>query len=235
MLRFSITYDFLKNETLPLDYREGFVKLIKTALNIDHYRNTQDFNLSDIPVCFAIRFNQKPIIENKRIIVGKKIKLFISSPSFILSTLMYNNLLKIKRFSLYDNFIINPIISYQNEYEIRQNTVKLVTLSPIIIRNYQEKNRYVLPNEYDFNESFFNSLDEQWEKYRQNKLESKKNISFKITRYKKVIMSHYGGILLGFTGSLEINAAREILNFFYQSGIGYRRNHGFGFVEADRA
>jgi CRISPR-associated endoribonuclease Cas6 len=45
---------------------------------------------------------------------------------------------------------------------------------------------------------------------------------------------HYGGLLLGFTGNLKMSASSEVLKFFYQSGIGYRRSNGFGMVELDR-
>jgi hypothetical protein len=67
-LRFSVTYDVNGVPELPIDYRAGFVALIKTALGNqkpkkDH--SQRNYEESD-PLCFAIRFDKKPQIKQKK-------------------------------------------------------------------------------------------------------------------------------------------------------------------------
>lgn len=83
--------------------------------------------------------------------------------------------------------------------------------------------------------SMMNALAEQWTKYHKEALdlESNNKIKVEILRFKKVVMTHYGGLVLGFTGNLKLVAAPEVLGFFYRSGLGYRRSSGFGMVEVD--
>ena len=128
----------------------------------------------------------------------------------------------------------NPKISYIKEYNIKRNVIVFVTLSPIIIRHFKKRDRYVLPNEDGFDQSFTNALMEQWSLYNNEDLDLHGGANIEILKFKKVVMTHYGGLVLGFTGVLQFNAEASVLKFFYQSGIGYRRANGFGFVEVDQ-
>jgi CRISPR-associated endoribonuclease Cas6 len=233
-LRFSVTYDINGIPELPIDYRAGFVALIKTArdkqISEIKYKSPENNNKKYNPFCFAIRFDKKPTIKQKKINIGKKIKLYISSASQTEGSSLYNGFLSIKEFSLYGMIITSPLISYIKEHSILQNEVTFVTLSPIIIRHYQKKDRYVLPNEEGFNESFLNAIKEQLSSCNDNYVDLCHTIKFKILKYKKVVMTHYGGLVLGFTGILQIFANSITLKTFYQCGIGYRRAHGFGLL-----
>jgi CRISPR-associated endoribonuclease Cas6 len=229
-LRFSVTYDVIGKTELPLDYRSGFMALIKTALdnNIGYSKNI----FQDEPFCFAIRFDKKPDITNGKLLIGEKLTLYVTSPSSKLLTNIYNGLLSIKKFPLFETEISNPKFSYINEYVINTDQIVFVTLSPIVIRNSVQKNRYITPKDESFNESFYNALNEQWELHNKSQLESQ-NISFELIKYNKVALSHYNSLVLGFTGLLKMRANYKVLNFFYQSGIGYRRSNGFGFVKVE--
>lgn len=233
-MRFSVTYDIAGISELPLDYRAAFVSLIKNALDKVNYQNIQGNTHESIPMCFAIRFDKKPDIRNGKIIIGKNIRLHISSPSHVLGTAIYNGLLSIKEFPVYSTKITNPIASYVKEYNIRRDIVIFATLSPIIIRHHLRREMYVLPNEDGFSQSLNNALSEQWTLYNSDGLDSYGSISIEVLKFKKVVMTHYGGLVLGFTGVLQMNAVPPVLKFFYQAGIGYRRSNGFGFVEVDQ-
>ncbi len=225
-------YDIAGIPELPLDYRAAFVSLLKSTLDKAGYN---DFlgGVDHIPFCFAVRFDKKPDIQNNRMIIGNNIKLFVSSPSLILGTAIYNGLLSIKEFPIYYTRIANPIASYIKEHKIRHNTAVFATLSPIVIRHYQNRERYVLPNEEGFEQSLNTALCEQWALYNDDDLNSHGGARIDLLKFKKVVMTHYGGLVLGFTGVLRLNAASSVLKFFYQAGIGYRRSNGFGFVEVD--
>jgi len=230
-LRFAVTYDICGNAELPLDYRAGFVALIKTAsekTDNQHYLHDDESS----PLCFAIRFDRKPEIRDDKIIIGKNLRLYISSSSLLLGTALYNGLVSIKEFQIYAMQVVNPIASYIKEDVIRHSAVIFATLSPIVIRHYQRRDRYVLPNEEGFAQSLLNGLSEQWKLYNKDDLDIN-DISVDILKFKKVVMTHYGGLVLGFTGVLQMHANPDVLKFFYQAGIGYRRSNGFGFVEVD--
>src|SRR5690348_5241395 len=95
---------------LPLDYRGGFVTLIKSALdkgNSETLIQSGKHIFETTPLCFAIRFDRKPEIKDGRLLIGKNISLYVSTPSFLLGTAIYNGLLSIKKFSLYDTEIKN--------------------------------------------------------------------------------------------------------------------------------
>jgi CRISPR-associated endoribonuclease Cas6 len=229
-LRFSVTYDITGKAELPLDYRSGFMALIKTALdkNIGYSKNV----FQDDPFCFAIRFDKKPDITNGKLLIGEKLTLYVTSTSSKLLTNIYNGLLSIRNFPLFETEISNPNFSYIDEYVINSDEIVFVALSPIVIRNSTYRDKYITPKDENFNESFYNALNEQWELYNKSHLEPQ-NISFELIKYKKVAMSHYSSLVLGFTGLLKMQANYKVLNFFYQSGIGYRRSNGFGFVKVD--
>jgi CRISPR-associated endoribonuclease Cas6 len=233
-MRFSVTYDVAGSLELPIDYRAAFVSLIKNALENANYPKYSKGVVEHVPICFAVRFDRKPEIIGDKIVIGKNIRLYISSPSHVLGTAVYNGLLSINEFPIYHTRIANPIISYVKEYDFRRDLAVFVTLSPIVIRHFQKKDRYVLPNEEGFSQSFNNALEEQWATYNSGNLGLHGSVKVGLLKFKKVVMTHYGGLVLGFTGIIQFNAEPSILKFFYQSGIGYRRTNGFGFVEVDQ-
>ena len=208
--------------------------LIKSALEKSNYKPEVEEIYESPPLCIAIRFDRKPKIADRRIFIGKNIKLFVSSPSLTLVTSIYNGLISIKEFPLYGTKVTNPHASYIKEHAIRQSSIVFATLSPIIIRHRHDKDRYVLPREDGFMESLLNSLSEEWLLYNTTDLKLLGDIKIDLLKFKKVVMTHYGGLVLGFSGLLRMTSPPSILKFFYQSGIGYRRSSGFGFVEVDR-
>jgi CRISPR-associated endoribonuclease Cas6 len=230
-LRFSVTYDVADPQEFPIDYRAGFVSLVKSAL--DKATQTTSQTIETTPLCFAIRFDRKPVIKNKKITVGNNVRLYFSSPSLLLGTTLYNSLLSIKEFPMYATKISNPLTAYIKEESLRRDFAIFATLSPIVIRHHQEREQYLLPNEEGFEQSFQNALAEEWALYNNHKLEEHGEVRTEILKFKKVVMTHYGGFLLGFTGVLRMSAEPQVLQFFYQAGIGYRRSNGFGFVEVD--
>ncbi len=232
-MRFSITYDVSGVRELPLDYRGGFVALIRSALENDRINHTCQDIFESSPMCFAIRFDRKPTIQDRRIFIGNNLRLYFSSQSLTVGTVIYNGLLSITKFGIYSTEISNPLVSYIKEEDIKHSVVTFATLSPIIIRNYKSKDRYILPNEEGFSESLLNAISEQWQIYNNANSDSYPDIEFNILKFKKVVMTHYGGLVLGFTGVFQMSGDPNTLKFFYQCGIGYRRNSGFGFVEVD--
>ena len=223
-------YDIQGEKKFPLDYRSAFMALIKTSLDATTGHEIGMFQKT--PLCIAIRFDKKPEITDRTIKIGNTLKVYISSPDLMLATNIYNGLLKVKEFTMFDCAIGKPKFVYLNEYKFYQRQVKMFyTFSPIVIRNHKDKTKYVTPTDTEFMDSFINALTEQWAMYRDDDIG---DISLNIIKYKKVAMTHYGGLVLGFTGLFTLEADSDVLEFFYKAGIGYRRSNGFGFIEVDR-
>lgn len=204
--------------------------LIKTSLDSTTGHSFGMFQQR--PICIAIRFDKKPEICDGIIKIGETLRLYVSSTDKALATNIYNGLLKIKNFTIFESAVTNPRFVYLNEYKFYQRRAKMFyTLSPVVIRNCHDKSKYVTPSDDNFVESFENGLKDQWHLYHDSKLE---NIKCQIIKYRKTAMTHYGGLVLGFTGLFTLEADPDVLEFFYQAGFGYRRSNGFGFVEADR-
>ena len=204
--------------------------LIKTSLDANIGHTIGMFQKT--PLCLAIRFDKKPEISDNIIKIGNTLKVYISSPDHILATNIYNGLLNIKNFTIFESAIEKPKFVYLNEYRFYQRQVKMFyTLSPIVIRNYKDKTKYVTPTDPEFMDSLKKALTEQWVMYRGDDIGG---FTLNIIKYKKVVMTHYGGLVLGFTGLFTLEADSKVLEFFYKAGIGYRRSNGFGFIEVDR-
>ena len=200
-MRFFVEYDIENSHELPLDYRRCFVNMVKTALEIGSNYNIElsAVEIDRSPLCFAIRFDQRPQISGQKLFIGKNLRLYFSSPSLILGSVLYNGLLDLKQFTVFNTKLTNPRASYIKEDHIAQDTIMLKTLSPIVIRDHRRKERYVLPNEDAFTESFMNALAEQWMRYHEAGLDFENNnpIRVSILRFKKVVMTHYGGLVPG--------------------------------------
>ncbi len=206
------------------------MSLIKTSLdsNIGH-----KFGMfQTTPLCIAIRFDKKPQIKDNMLNIGNYLRLYVTSPDNLLASNIYNGMLDIKNFTVFNLAITKPKFVYLNEYRFYQKQVKMFyTLAPIVIRNHKDKSKYITPTDKEFSASFTNTLEEQWNMYHNSDMG---NVSFRIIKYNKVAMTHYGGLVLGFTGLITLEAEPTVLEFFYKSGIGYRRSNGFGFIEVDR-
>ncbi len=230
LTRFFVQYDILGEKKLPLDYRSTFMHLVKTSLDSTIGHEIGMFQKT--PLCLAIRFDKRPEITNSMIKIGNTLKVYISSPDHVLATNIYNGLLKVKEYTIFDCAISKPRFVYLNEYKFYQRQVKMFyTFSPIVIRNHKDKTKYVTPTDIEFMDSFANALTEQWAMYRDGDIG---RFTLNIIKYKKVAMTHYGGLVLGFTGLFTLEADSDVLEFFYKAGIGYRRSNGFGFIEVDK-
>lgn len=230
MVRFFVQYEIQGAKQFPLDYRSAFMALIKTSLDTNMGHEIGMFQKT--PLCLAVRFDKKPEILQKIIHVGDTLRMYVSSPDRILATNLYNGLLKLKTFTVFNSALSKPRFVHLNEYKFNKRQTKLFyTLSPIIIRNYKDKNKYVTPTDPDFMKSLECALLEQWNLYRDDDIG---DISCKLIKYKKTAMTHYGGLVLGFTGLFTLDADAKVLEFFYNAGMGYRRSNGFGFIEVDR-
>ena len=121
LTRFFAQYEICGEHTLPLDYRSAFMGFIKTVLDSSIGYRIGMFQ--EKPFCFAIRFNKRPDIKDKRLIIGEKVKIYISTPDNLFATNIYNGMLKNKTFTVFNSAIQNPKFVYLHEYKLDRKSV----------------------------------------------------------------------------------------------------------------
>jgi len=238
-LKFVVEID-IENKKLPLAYRMKFVSLIKYAIekeSSDEYKKLYLYegkkNKKTKPFVFSVYLKDFKI-EESNINVEGGANLTISTPSYNIGILIYNGLLKIKK---YDNLSIKKI-SLEKEKEVKNNKELFKTLSPIYIKD--EKNIPISPWEENFNEEINYISNIILESYRGYGLE-KKLLFNPINMKKNVIKEAIKGFkdktnkefifITAYSGIFELEGSKEDLNLLKQLGVGYRRNQGFGFID----
>ncbi|MEM3010155.1 MAG: CRISPR-associated endoribonuclease Cas6 [Candidatus Nitrosocaldaceae archaeon] len=229
-MRFCIIYNrrIQESYTIPCNYREYITTLIRDVLD-DNANNLDSSNIV-IPYTWALRLAKRPTIDMDGIHINDdNIKLYFSTNSRYIGTKVYNKLIvdKLKIGTL--EFIPLKAMLFADR-QINSTKASFYTLSPISIKNYTAKDNYnILPNEDGFNESFKRTLISQWKKFMNSSINI--DIKFNITKWKKVVVKHYGGLVISFSGIIDIESRPELLNLIYNIGIGNRRGQGFGMLE----
>ena len=230
-MRFCLIYELETND-FPLNYRETFVSLLKSAMELSNNKLYQKlFNDKIIkPYTWAIRFDRIPTIKNGSFKVGNKVKFYFSTNSRTIGTYFYNGLVLMKKYTLSNGTKIIQSKSINiNDNIINRCDVTFNTLSPIIIRQYNKSNYTILPDQHEFESSMNQSIIRQWKYFMNDELD----LDFKITikKWKKITVNHYGGINFGFYGIIRVEGRHDLLNLLYQTGFGHRRSQGFGMME----
>ena len=232
-MRFCLIYQ-LKTSDFPLNYREDFMSLLKSALKLSNnelYKKL--FNDRIIkPYTWAIRFDRRPIIQNGSFKIGHKLNFYFSINSSIIGTYVYNGLILMKEFPLSNgNKIVQSKAIHIDDKKINSYDVTFYTLSPIIIRQYNKSNYTILPDQQEFDLSMKESILRQWKYFTNQELDL--DFKFTIKKWKKAAVNHYGGIIFGFYGIIRAESGHELLNLLYQIGFGHRRSQGFGMMEIE--
>lgn len=229
-MRFSVDYK-MSGEYLPLDYRRGFVSLIKCAMEksnpmlFERYYSSHQLK----PFTFSVYFPELQKSSNKELHVGTRVRLFLSAFSMELTTFIYNGLIKTKRFELFKNELIFQRANLQRAQRIDSDVVVFKTVSPVLVSNTGSSDRYLVPEDEGFMEGLNFSVSEM----AKNFLNRQENVTieFKPVRIKRKVIWHYHQHRSSFIGVFALKSEPEILQLIYDVGLGVRRNQGFGMLE----
>lgn len=236
-MRFSIIFKISKPE-LPVDYRSGFISLLKASYEMackDKYVELYEANTLK-PFTFSVYFgNMAKILDNKVFINSDRFILNFSTASLELGTFFYNGLLKIKKelkdYPLFEARIALESVNLKKEMQIREDTVVFKTLSPFLVRDYIDKNKYLKPAD----EGFKNQLNQIVAECSKAFLGRESYIEFKdVKTTAKPPIFHYGAPVDGIRGIFALKGDSDVLNMIYQIGLGSRRSQGFGMLEVMR-
>ena len=183
---------------------------------------------------FSCFFPLEKIDGDKIYLKENTFKIFITFNSIIDGVHFYNSFVNAKnkkiQFNFYENkFTISNIIKL-NEKKINNNVAIFQTLSPIVIKEKITKEK-----------EWFHILDEKGiEILKKNlnyslkdkfSLEILNQIEIIPVDVKKIIVNFYNIKFPTTKGIFILKGNKEILNYFYKSGIGSKKSSGFGMLE----
>jgi len=210
------------------------------------------------PFTFSVYMPCKPV-DKKLKLEGEYINLFFSTNDYEFLMRLYNGLLKISKrkdpFNLGKNKIEKIAnINLLKEVKITKDTVSFKTLSPLLIRDPDDGSKYLIPEFCNANkefslmkkvskEKFIEGMKISSEKLVKNFLNKDEKMEFHIDestismipvihgskneKSHEEYMINYPAI----KGHFKIEAKPDVLQLFYDIGIGARRSEGFGMLE----
>ena len=231
-------------DKLPITYNTLFMSAIKEAIkasDVDYYEKLYFYqdksNKATKNLTFSVAITDYMINEGFFYIKGKS-SFIISTPDLKLGLLIYNGMLKKRKFVYKDmEWKVNRV-DLLKEREFTSREVAFKTLSPICI---QDKNgRYMAPDEAKYEEELNYIMNEILKNYRGSGL--KERLSFRAIEMKKVVVKETirafkektGRDYLGvnaYRGSFVLRGDAEDLADVYQLGIGFKRSQGFGNID----
>ncbi|NFG26351.1 CRISPR-associated endoribonuclease Cas6 [Clostridium botulinum] len=243
-MRFKIVLNALDNK-IPIGNRFMICSLLKNAIEkgdkelfneIYYFQDKKNKKIKDFT--FAIYLNDYDVKESYIDVYGD-ISVTITTPNYNFGIALYNGLLSIKEFNYKEKYslAIKKIILLK-ENKVKNNEVKCKTLSPIYIKD--KDNKPVEIQNDNFEELINYISDIYLKSYRGYGLREKlkfKPISMKkvvikeeISRFKEETKKDYI-FINGYKGIFNLMGDIEDLNILLQSGIGFRRSEGFGLID----
>lgn len=234
-MRLSCTYSM--EEVLPIDYRPGFMSLLKKGLEESNpalYTQLYE-NMTTKPFTFSIYFRGGLVIDKSEgTIRGNypEISLDISSSSCELMTFIYNGLLRIPEYLMYSANLRMKEIRFIDSVKINNDYVIFKTLSPVLIKTREKKrDEYILPDRSEFKERLNYYVNLTWREITKTENEFEVNFISLPGKISKEVVFHMGVPFTAFRGVFVLQGEPEILQFIYDVGLGIRRNQGFGMLE----
>jgi len=243
-LRLKFEFIVTKNK-IPLDYRRIFISLFKKALEQYNTDSKKKYYHENDPIKKAFTFSvfldrpkfYKDYIELKQ----NKIDLYFSTYSYEIGIDYYNALIKMLNYAYPlqdDNYLILKNVASIKEANIKQDSILIKTMSPILARKH-DKNRnydtYLLPSQEGFIEEMRNNISVALESLDLNDLKEDVQ-SFElidIGKGKEVKVLFYGHKVLGLIGNYFLKGTPRLLEFVLKSGIGSRTSSGFGMFDVE--
>lgn len=232
-MRLTLDYE-ITPDVIPKNYGRGFISLIKKlieetdSLLFNDYYNQHKLK----PFTFGTYFPQLQGNENDKLKVGEIVKVNFSTSSIQLATNIYNGFLKVKEHTWQNNgnsINFKPLRAYlQPDKKIDKENIVVKTLSPLLVNNIGDSNKFLLPGEEGFSEGLEFSVSECAKEF----LCYNSNFPFEIEVkvWKRRVLYHYKK-MPSTIGIFEIKSKPEILQMIYDVGLGVHRSQGFGMVE----
>lgn len=235
-MRFSVTYN-LSKDTIPIDYRSGFISLIKKAMetaNKDLYKKFYKGDEKVKPYTFSVYSPDGFLKNDDEFKVGKTLVFNFSTNSYEIGTYIYNGLVdnEMKVFPFFEgNQLKRQKSTLLQEPEITGDTAVFKTMSTVLINSIGKKDWYFIPENPEFPDAFDTCVTAM-----ANELLGINNakVIFNQIKIKRQVVKHYGGNMQGFEGIFALSGDKAVLQLIHAVGMGVRRSQGFGMLRIMR-
>ena len=226
----------LKRNKVTVFYNQKILSFFKHSLDI-YSKEIKDFYYSkgkEKDMSFAGYFPLEKILNNEIYLKENSFKIFLTFNSIIDGLHYYNSFVNAKHhkieFKLDTNEFHIKNITKLHEKRIDDDISIFQTLSPIVIREKMENKK-----------DFFHVLDENGIEILHQNLnfslskkfskEVLKSIEIIPIKTKRTVVSFYGIKFPATKGIIAIKGNKNILDYFYKSGLGSKKSSGFGMLE----
>lgn len=228
---------------LPIDYRRKFLSYLKDAVgdyNQDLYTALYGQGHSPKSFCFSIYFVPEVTIAKEGVTLhSKRLLIWFTTRDVLMGVHLVNAFMarRNKWFPLADcnNKLKALSITKVQEYPITANAVRFKILSPIVIRDHNEK------EEKDWYLTFEDDgFEEIWKRNLKTELQNtfSRDVSgdvdalcIKPIHLRKTVVKSYGIYIPCTLGSLVLKGEKYLLEYLYKAGFGSKRSMGFGCLD----
>lgn len=234
-MRIKLAFAFGK-ETLPLDYRRTFMSFIKNSLACyqqeSFARYFDKYQCRSKSYAFAVAFPRGTTFGGGAVTLARpNCYLTFSTADFVDIALFYNAFLAQKGRDYpfgTENVLRLTGISYVNVMPVRGNQILVSMLSPFVLRRHcpgnNAKDRYVSCRDDDFTAVAGDILARQLERAGY----AGRAVQVEAVDAKMTVISEFQTRFSATIGVLRLTGDEECLNYLLASGMGNRRNAGFG-------
>jgi len=232
-MRLTLDYE-ISPEVIPKNYGRGFISLIKKLIEVSdpllfsYFYN--DHRLK--PFTFGTYFPQLQELEGDKFKAGKFVKINFSTSSYRVATQIYNGFLKVKEHTWQNNgnsihFKPLHVFLHPNKV-IKENEIRVKTLSPFVVNNKGDSNKFLLPGEEGFLEGLKFSVQECAKEFLN--VTNDFEFEFEIINWRRKVIYLYEK-MPSVSGVFKIKSRPEILQMIYELGLGIHRSQGLGLME----
>lgn len=241
-MRIKIEFE-TRNEYLPIDYRRKFLSYLKGAIdeyNHDLYESLYGERHISKAFCLSIYFSPKVIITKDQVMLhSKRIHATFATRDMLLGIHLVNALMarvnKWFPFADSGNELKAISIIKTEEVTITTNVVHFKILSPIVIRDHDEKESkdwYLTFEDDDFERVWKRNLATELQSvFRHDVSGDIEALKIKSIDLRKTVVKNYSIYIACTIGSFVLEGETYLLDYLYKSGIGSRRAMSFGCVD----
>jgi CRISPR-associated endoribonuclease Cas6 len=224
----------LTETRLALEYRRGFASLLKEAIHraspacfARYYSRLHTLK----PFTFSIFFPGLTGREGNHFEVGSKAILNFSTSCPELCASVYNGLLQLRSFLIFENKVELERLFLKPKISITQDAAVFKTMAPVLVNTKGKPDWYLLPGDKGFEEGLAFSVREIGRAFLGM---PEASVEFRQIAVRRKVVRHYNMDMQGFVGTFELRGSPTVLNLIYDIGLGVRRSQGFGMLELVR-
>ncbi len=230
----------MKNKKIPVAYRMFCLSMIKKIISdfdksyfeeMFFYKGKKTKKTK--PFTFSVFLNDYKV--NKDFIdVNGRVKMIISTPDIKLNMILFNGFMNMKEYGDFEKTSVRIV----NKRDVEGNEAIFKTLSPIFIKDCNNKVIEIEDENYEKELNYFSNL--ALKSYRGYGLKEKLKF-YPINMTKVVVKEEINGFkektnkkyiyLNCYSGSFYLKGDKEDLNLLKELGVGGRRNSGFGSID----